>query len=377
MNRLSIISRTVSGKWSVVSGLKKLCIAYFLRNILIYFVIPTSYFLLPTSYLYAKPYHTITVDGDLSDWSEDEAFPADSNDSVWAGGNEIEKIYLTWDKDNIYFGVKGQSNNTGLLMYFDFKAGGFSDLTEINTWNRKVIFQNKPIDCFYGSWSQSDGNFYEINTATSASDISVSKKCVSGWEFAVPFDMVYKLGAGKVSSGASVSLFASIVTGDMGSQLIGGTTVNYGYLGGDCAPDNNISGIAVSTITAFLSKTFDSNSDGVPDDSYPGNKLGIRSAAVSPNPFSPDGNGFADAAQISFNVTKPSQIKINVYEISGRHIKNICDEYFFGNNLLINKSWDGKNDFSETVAAGIYLINITATAAGESARKNLPVAVIK
>jgi len=327
--------------------------------------------------LYAKPYHTITVDGNLSDWSEDESLADDRNDSVWTGGNEIEKVYLTWDRNNIYIGIKGQSNNTGLVIYFDFGTDGFSDLTGINTWNRKVIFQNKKMDYFYGSWSQSGGNFYEILTATSASDISVSKKSVSGWEMAIPFETIYKVGAGNVTSGSSVSLFVSLATGDMGFEMISGSTVTYGYLGGDCVPNNSISGLSVSTITAVLSKTFDSNSDGIPDDSYSNDKLGIRNASISPNPFSPDGNGFADTAQISFFVTKPAQVKVSIYDVSGKHIKDICNEYFSGNNLAVNKIWDGKDDSGGAAGAGIYFINIVAESAGERTRKNLPVAIIK
>ncbi|MEW6555850.1 MAG: hypothetical protein AB1349_00670 [Elusimicrobiota bacterium] len=329
------------------------------------------------SLIHCLPYHTITVDGDLSDWADDEVLIDDSADfSEWQN-NEINRVYLTWDKNNLYVGIDGKSKDTGLLIFFDFKAGGYSDLTKIDTWNRKVIFQNNGIDYFYGSWSGSDGNFYEVQSATHAYDISISKKHSTGWEFAIPFDTVYKLGSGKVPKNASVSIFASLATGDMGSELIGGTTVNFGYLVGDCTSTDTITGLSISTITTVTAKIFDADSDGVPDDNYSVTKLKISDVNVSPNPFSPDNSGFCDKTSISFSLSKPARIKIAVYDIAGRHIKDITDEEITDTTQKITKTWDGKNGSQDVVNGGIYFFNIQATSGSESTRKNKAVAVIK
>jgi len=326
------------------------------------------------SLIYCLPYHTITVDGNLSDWSDDEILINDANDSDWSGGNEIEKLYLTWDKNNLYLAVAGQSMNTGLLIYFDFKDGGYSDLTKVNSWNRKIIFEKNYIDYFYGSWSGNDGNFYEITASTSVSDTSISKKHSSGWELAIPFDTVYKLGTGKVPKNAAVSIFASLATGDTGSDSYG----LFGYLGGDCAPNNYITGLATSTILTLTSTVIDTDSDGVSDDNYLSTKLKITSCEVAPNPFSPDNSGYADDTAISFFITKPAQLKISVYDISGRHIKDIADEPLVSQtSQTVTKKWDGKDKNGDTVPAGIYFINISAESSDERVRKNVAVAVIK
>ncbi|MBI5573167.1 MAG: T9SS type A sorting domain-containing protein [Elusimicrobia bacterium] len=328
--------------------------------------------LLPTR-CFAKPYHTITVDGNLSDWSDDEILINDASDSDWTGGNEIEKLYLTWDKNNLYLAVAGQSTDTGLLIYFDFKDGGYSDLTKVNSWNRKVIFANREIDYFYGSWSGSDGNFYEITASSSVSDTSISKKHSSGWELAIPFDTIYKLGSGKVPISQIVSVFVSLAMGDTGSDSYG----SFGYLGGDCAPNNYITGLSTSTIFVSTSTVIDTDSDGVPDDNYSSTKLKITSCDASPNPFSPDNSGYADDTAISFFITKQAQLKISVYDISGRDVKNIADEFISDTSQAITKKWDGKNKNGDIVPAGIYFINISAESSDERARKNIAVAVIK
>lgn len=366
MNR-SFLTNSDSATQRLSDSVKKLCYAMILCHHV-------------TMSLYAKAYHTITVDGDLSDWSNDEVLIDDSSDfSDWQD-NEINRVYLTWDKNNFYVGIDGKSKDTGLLIFFDFKSGGQSNLTKMDTWNRKIIFEKNYIDYFYGSWSGSDGNFYEVQSSTHASDISVSKKHFSGWELAIPFDTIYKLGSGKVSKNARVSIFVSLATGDMGSELIGGTTVNFGYLGGDCAPNNTITGLSTSTITQMATKIIDADSDGIPDNNYSLTELKISNIDISPNPFSPDNSGFCDDTSISFALSKPARIKITVYDIAGRHIKDIADEEISidtVNTLQITKKWDGKNGSSEIVPSGIYFFNIVATSSGERVRKNKAVAVIK
>jgi len=120
------------------------------------------------------------------------------------------------------------------------------------------------------------------------------------------------------------------------------------------------------------------NTNGIPDDNYSSAKLKITSIEVTPNPFSPDNSGYADETTISFFITKPAQLKISVYDISGRHIKDIADEPLVSQiSQSVTKKWDGKDKNGNIVPAGIYFINISAESSDERTRKNIAVAVIK
>jgi len=63
----------------------------------------------------------ITIDGNLSDWSNDELIYDDSqNDSPWGLQNELHKLYLTWDNGYLYIGVSGlQKDGNNLIVYID------------------------------------------------------------------------------------------------------------------------------------------------------------------------------------------------------------------------------------------------------------------
>jgi len=62
-----------------------------------------------TSMAVATTYHTITLDGNMSDWAADEFVSS----SAHAGGGteaDIQDLYVTWDANNLYLGLT--TNNT-------------------------------------------------------------------------------------------------------------------------------------------------------------------------------------------------------------------------------------------------------------------------
>lgn len=81
---------------------------------LTYIALPVLFGLLAAAFFFAAPgwvraesvaalntpettYHTITIDGDLSDWTADERLQADGTYTM----------YLTWDATNVFVGLEG------------------------------------------------------------------------------------------------------------------------------------------------------------------------------------------------------------------------------------------------------------------------------
>jgi len=70
-----------------------------------------------------------------------------------------------------------------------------------------------------------------------------------------------------------------------------------------------------------------------------------------PNPFNPITN-------ISFYLTKPGQVSLDIYNIKGQKVKNLVDNRLeAGRHTLV---WNGKDNSNKTVASGIYLYKMTS-----------------
>jgi flagellar hook assembly protein FlgD len=76
---------------------------------------------------------------------------------------------------------------------------------------------------------------------------------------------------------------------------------------------------------------------------------------VTPNPFSPDGDGRDDVTLISGRLASSSaRIKILIFDIIGRLIRTLEDNRFSGNNFSL--VWDGKDENGQPARIGIYVI---------------------
>jgi hypothetical protein len=71
----------------------------------------------------------------------------------------------------------------------------------------------------------------------------------------------------------------------------------------------------------------------------------------SPNPFNP-------ATVIRFSLPQPSQVEIDVYDVSGRLVKTLVhDQYVAGEHEVI---WRGKDARGKSVASGVYFYSMHA-----------------
>jgi len=344
--------------------------------------------------LFSAPYHTISVDGNLSEWSDEEKSVADGVDSVWDPGlgiNEIKNIYATWDASNLYIAVEGAAENKGLLLYMDSGQSnkkGYGDLRELRTWNRRSAFNGWSPDFFFAAWGSSDGNFYKLSSSWTAEDIT--SRCSvkgpsgtatrSGWEIKIPFDLIYSRG-NSVPPGVSIKIFASLATGDVSSSDFGA----YGYLGGDCVPDDNISGLGDVVISTYALISPDAaDGDGVPDDNFKGVVLAFKSVTVSPVRFAPLVEG-GSLASVVVQTNKEATVTVGVYDIAGRKIKTLSEKDGSPEGFKRSFVWDGSADNllggagGGTLIAprGVYIISVRATNGSESARVNKAIVVIR
>lgn len=84
---------------------------------------------------------------------------------------------------------------------------------------------------------------------------------------------------------------------------------------------------------------------------------------ISPNPFSPDSDGFEDFTVINFELTKPlSQVRIKVFDSQGRIVRTLAENRpSSSNNSVV---FDGLDDSNKPLRIGIYILLIETVAEG-------------
>ncbi len=74
---------------------------------------------------------------------------------------------------------------------------------------------------------------------------------------------------------------------------------------------------------------------------------------ISPDPFSPDGDGFEDATTIMINPPDAEDLELVIYDISGRRVKTF---YESGISVPARIVWDGTGDDGRTLPIGPYIV---------------------
>ena len=96
----------------------------------------------------------------------------------------------------------------------------------------------------------------------------------------------------------------------------------------------------------------------------------LTSVEVTPDPFTPNGDGINDKLKISYDllkVTAPVPVSVDIYDLSGLLIKNVysgvdpAGEYT-GEDARV---WDGRGSGDNLVPPGIYLYRISVEAEQE------------
>ena len=80
---------------------------------------------------------------------------------------------------------------------------------------------------------------------------------------------------------------------------------------------------------------------------------------ISPNPFSPDGDGHEDVTIIDYNIPMPiAQLRVKVYDVKGRLVRTLANNLPSGSKGQI--IFNGLNDNGERLRIGIYIIYLEA-----------------
>ncbi len=293
---------------------------------------------------YGKPFIDGNISIDQNDWLAAWQLTVDSDtDSYWhpatAMDNELLGLYVTWDSDSLYLGVDYilNDNFNSLMLYVD--AGLPGGITNFNSTSgyagdyaknfRFRQFDN--IDFFTAAYYLDDPSIFLIdgNASTNINDKVNSLRGANGRasETAIAWNDIYNLGAGLIPINVKLK-FVGVVTGGF----------NYG--GGDSSPNNpDINGDAGPDSLIYLVEVNpDQNSDGIPDptiiisssEKTEGNQIPNTFVLKQnyPNPFNP-------VTKIAFDVPASSQVELIVYDILGRKIETLVNNYFPAGNYTV------------------------------------------
>ncbi len=96
---------------------------------------------------------------------------------------------------------------------------------------------------------------------------------------------------------------------------------------------------------------------------------------ISPNPFSPDGDGFEDFTIISYQLPMQiSQVRMKIFDVKGRLVRTLMNNELSGSTGQV--VWDGLDDNKQKLRMGIYIIFIEALDAGGGVVETAKAAVV-
>ena len=72
-----------------------------------------------------------------------------------------------------------------------------------------------------------------------------------------------------------------------------------------------------------------------------------------PNPFNP-------STEIQFTVGKDALVSLNIYDIQGRLVSSLINNYFYSTGSY-KMNWDGKNKYGTQVPSGMYLYKLESS----------------
>lgn len=106
-------------------------------------------------------------------------------------------------------------------------------------------------------------------------------------------------------------------------------------------------------------------------------KGAILSVKISPNPFSPNGDGIYDKASIYVNLSEKVTLSVEIFDSRGNLVKAIYDEKEVNPDEVEAFFWDGKDSKGREVPAGLYFVRVHAVKGEDGWRIVKPVVLLR
>lgn len=97
-------------------------------------------------------------------------------------------------------------------------------------------------------------------------------------------------------------------------------------------------------------------------------------ADVSPNPFSPDGDGFDDQVAINYTLPFQANLTAKIYDLNGREVKTLLDDAPAASGKIV---WDGRGNDGKILRSGIYVLFMETSGSARLTKKGTIVLVKK
>ena len=206
-----------------------------MRRALFFILVSSLLVAVPMARPFQSPTPDGTIAGDGADWDADDLAVDDPlGDTTW-GPNDIDDLWITYDAENLYIGVRYQVEDNAMLLIVDAGTGtGASDIVDLDWYPRNFNFPDSLLAEFIiANWNGGDLGVHRIQDNTTTADITA--ECGIGHaskgqsfyesEIRIPWSTIYGLDPGLVIPGARVKAVAMIAGGDR-------------WNGPDSAPDN-------------------------------------------------------------------------------------------------------------------------------------------
>lgn len=327
----------------------------------------------------------IVIDGDLSDWADDEwvldansALPELDDDSRWGTSEEILRVGITWDANFLYLAVEFRAASGSVLAGLGYGPGGLSTLDGAGAFRRAIDF---PFDLNVLALA----NARDLPSVAHVDDRAV---LVLVDRAQAPAAVRTPLGG---PSGFEIALPWSLLSLEQALQFTLALTGEVGTGAGDAAPDPSVALPASTSPTSKsrasldrrLSIPADGNDDGVADAGIsPDVAVTVRAdsntpsarndeieatVSVTPRAFAPDQGDVATftVAVSGAGTTDELFVSARVYSRDGRLVRTLYEDAArdvvssIAGNVLVASSddrWDGRDDGGRVVPGGVYVI---------------------
>ncbi|MEW5993868.1 MAG: gliding motility-associated C-terminal domain-containing protein, partial [Candidatus Zixiibacteriota bacterium] len=91
---------------------------------------------------------------------------------------------------------------------------------------------------------------------------------------------------------------------------------------------------------------------------------------VTPDVFSPDGDGYEDEVLIEIEAPVGAEVNMRIYDREGRAVRTLLDGATF---LHSSYAWDGRSDSGRRLPIGIYILYVEAEGS-ETVKKPIVIA---